>query len=209
MGPLEIWRVLGGAGDPPSLLGTRSGPLLVIGGGRTVWADLAAAAGPDLKRWKGEILAVNDVGAHYHHKIAHWATLHPGYMPGWMDYRLGHCYGNREPVVTHAQRPHPGIDCAWRLANVGGTSGLFACYVGLMLGYGEIALAGVPIDNAGHYFDPPGAATDFADRATGIAWEAARDGIFAGRVTSLSGNTRAWLGPPAWLVAETAGGRAA
>jgi len=189
--PADIWRKLGGRGAAPARLGRHGGPLLIMGGGRTLWADVAAA-----EPWPGERMAINDAGAHFHGIVSHWVTLHPEYLPGWRAYRRGHCYGEGRTPVCHAARVAEGVDVAWPMENLGGTSGLFACYVGLMLGYDRIVLAGVPMDNAGHYFDPPRVATDFEAEGTAEVWQQARDRIFHGRVTSLSGRTREWLGAP-------------
>lgn len=192
MTPEQIWNVLGGVGEPPSRLGRFAGPpLLIMGGGRTVWEDYAR-----VRPWKGEIMAVNDVGAHLHDRVRHWVTLHPEYFPGWRTYREKHLYGQGVPAMCHSFRQKEGVDVCWKVGNVGGTSGLFACFVGLMLGYTEIVLAGLPMTNDGHYFDPPWYRTDFADKAVSVVWRQARDNIFAGRVKSLSGMTREWLGDP-------------
>lgn len=191
MTPEEIWQALGGRGEIPSRLGRFSGPLLILGGGRTVWGDFEK-----VRPWKGEIMAVNDVGSVLHDRIRHWVTLHPEYMPGWRHYREKHLYGQGVAAMTHSHKSRPGIDTTWQVENVGGTSGLFAAFVGLMLGYSEIVLAGIPMTNDGHYFDPPWAGTDFVDRAVHSVWRQARDNIFKGRVKSLSGLTREWLGEP-------------
>ena len=188
MTPLEIFRRLGGSGDGPARLGSRHGSLLILGGGRTVWDDFAR-----VRPWGGEIMAVNDIGAHLHDRVDHWVTLHFEYLPGWRTYRRRHCYGEGFMPVCHSHRVAEGVDVAWELGNVGGTSGLFASYIGLMLGYERIVLGGMPMTNDGHYFDPPWVGTDFADRATQLCWEQARDEIFEGRVQSLSGRTRDWL----------------
>lgn len=157
-----------------------------------MWDDYAK-----VRPWKGEIMCVNDIGAHLHDRSRHWITLHPEYLPGWRHYREKHLYGQGVPAMTHAQKSMPGVDTTWDVQNVGGTSGLFAPLVGLMLGYNEIVLAGVPMDNGGHYFDPPWVPTDNVDKAVTQVWRWARDNVFAGRVKSLSGNTMNWLGAPA------------
>lgn len=185
----ELWNVLGGRGEIPSRSGCFSGPLLVLGGGRTVWDDYAK-----VRPWKGEIMAVNDIGAHLHDRIRHWVTLHPEYFPGWRHYREKHNYGDRVPPMCHSQKSREGVDVAWNFAAVGGTSGLFAVKVGLLLGYTEIVLAGVPMTGDGHYFDPPWYKTEFADRANEMEWKSAIRNYFNGRVTSLSGKTADWIG---------------
>lgn len=192
LSPAQIWRRLGGVGEAPSRLGMHNGSLLVLGGGRNVYADWAK-----VRPWGGEIMCVNDIGAHVQEIVAHWVTLHPDYLPGWRAYRKGHCYGEGRAVVCHSHVAAAGVDCVWSVDNLGGTSGLFGAFVGLMLGYQQVVLAGVPMDRGGHYFDPPWYETDFGDDpAVRSAWAWARDNIFAGRVRSLSGCTRDWLGAP-------------
>lgn len=192
MTPLEVWQHLGGTGEAPSHLGRHAGPLLILGGGRSVWDDY-----DQVRPWKGEIMAVNDIGALLHEQVRHWVTLHPEYMPGWLTYRAKHCYGSGQVPIVHAHRMREGVHVEWKVANVGGTSGLFGTLVALMLGYTEIVLAGIPMDNTGHFFDPPWYRTDMEDKATHSVWRGARDNIFKGRVKSLSGYTREWLGAPA------------
>lgn len=190
--PLTIWRRLGG-GEPPPALGRDKGALLIMGGAACVWADYAR-----LRPWRGEIMAINDIGQFLPEIVRHWATLHPEYAAGWKQYRAGHCLGEGLPVAMHAPRHRPGVTQVWELGNLGETSGLFACFVGLMLGYDDITLAGVPADNSGHFFDPPWRQASGTDpRMSFQVWSWARDEIFCGRVRSLSGNTAAWLGEPA------------
>lgn len=198
----SLWQALGGRGDLPSRAGRCSGPLLIMGSGRvavggekvyeTVWDDYAK-----VRPWKGEIMCVNDVGMHLHDTVRHWVTLHPEYMPGWMAFRKGHLYGSGDTPKTHCHKSKDGIDVVWDMpAGVAGTSGLFACFVGLLLGYNEILLAGIPMTGSGHYFDPFWYGSEFQDRANELVWKQARDQFFEGRVKSLSGKTREWLGVP-------------
>jgi hypothetical protein len=194
--PREIWEVLGGQGEPPACLGRHAGPLLILGGGRTVWTDY-----DQVRPWKGEIMAVNDVGQFLHEIIKHWVTLHPEYMPGWTHYRTKHNYGQGQVPLIHSHktrrhREEHGVNHYWPGAEVGATSGCFGVLVGLMLGYTEIVLAGIPMDNSGHFFDPPWYSTDNEDKTVHTQWRWARDNVFQGRVRSLSGYTRQWLGAP-------------
>lgn len=197
LSPQELWAKLGGPGEAPARVGRHAGALLVLGGAACVWADYAR-----VRPWSGDILAVNDIGSHLHDRIAYWATLHPEYLPGWLDYRRRHCFGEGHLPLTFSHRAHPSVAHAWDLpVAAGGTSGLYGALVGLLLGYERVVLAGVPMDGTPHYFDPPadviaGYGTDTLDRAVAMQWEQARDLFFAGRVTSLSGRTADWLGPP-------------
>jgi hypothetical protein len=202
----KLWQLLGGRGEIPSRAGRFSGPLLIMGSGRvatgdarvyeTVWDDYAK-----VRPWKGEIMAVNDIGMHLHERVRHWVTLHAEYMPGWMAFRRGHLYGSGDQPMVHSNKARPGVDVVWPMGQLGGTSGLYACFVGLMLGYSEIVLAGVPMTGSGHYFDPPWVGSQFQDRANELVWKWANLNVFEGRVKSLSGLTKEWLGEPQFLTA--------
>lgn len=175
---------------------TFSGAILIMGGAACLWNDLKA-----LGDWPHDRMAVNDIGSHWHHPLRHWATLHPDYLPGWMHYRMGHNYGSGGHVFTHTILGRNGdqhVQHKWPILDIGGSSGLFAVFIALLMGYERVVLAGMPIDGTPHYFDPPwatGAALDGG--AEEIVWCEQRDRTFAGRVTSLSGRTRQWLGAPA------------
>jgi hypothetical protein len=197
----KLWLILGGVGEISSRAGKFSGPLLIMGGGRvavggekvyeTVWDDFAK-----VRPWKGEIMCVNDVGMHLHDRVRHWVTLHPEYFPGWMAYRKGHLYGSGDTPMCHSHKHKPGVDVVWPMGQLGGTSGLYACFVGLLLGYTEIVLAGIPMTGSGHYFDPHWYGSEFQDRPNELVWKWARDNVFEGKVKSLSGLTKKWLGSP-------------
>lgn len=82
------------------------------------------------------------------------------------------------------------------------TSALGATLIGVALGYDKIVLCGVPLDDGPHNGEPPWRMTRFsreaADSPDGINrfWRDARDKAFQGRVRSMSGRTKAWLGAP-------------
>jgi hypothetical protein len=133
---------------------------------------------------------------HLHDRLRHWVTLHAEYMPGWMAFRKGHLYGSGDSPMTHSHKVKPGVEVVWPMGQLGGTSGLYACFVGLLLGYTEIVLAGIPMTGSGHYFDPPWYGSEFQDRPNELVWKWARDNVFEGRVKSLSGLTKQWLGAP-------------
>lgn len=191
MTPGEIWEALGGSGKTPAALGRSKGPLLVLGGGASVWEDYAK-----VRPWGGEIMAVNDVGQYVHDPVRHWVTLHPEFMAGWRYFREKHLYGAGYDLTCHSHKINTGINTVWTIQNIGGSSGLFACFVALMLGYERVVLAGIPIDNTRHFFDPPWYGHDLGDRANEIVWKEANERYFAGRVKSLSGRTLKWLGAP-------------
>lgn len=186
---------------------TCGGPLLIIGGGRCVWNDLEKVGdlryagkrkGVDLsKDFPGPRMAINDIGQHYMGHIDHWVTSHPEFMGGWMHYRQMHVMSGDGPPMTHSLTHHHSIDVAWPFGWSGGTSGLLAVFVGLAMGFDSITLAGVPMDDSGHYFDPPAYnKTDFNQSHIRQEWINAERDLFGGRVRSMSGWTAKLLGTP-------------
>lgn len=189
---LAGFEILGGLDRLPAIAGQFSGAVLIMGGARCLWDDLNA-----LGDWRHDRMGVNDIIGHYQGTLRHGVTLHPEYLPGWLDYRNGHNYGNRGHVHTHSCKAAPRVETAWPFHNGGGSSGLYACYIAIALGYSRIVLAGMPIDATGHYFDPPEARhPHLGNRPDHIVWHQAAAEIFAGRVRSMSGWTAKILGTP-------------
>ena len=157
--------------------------LLIIGCARNAWADLKKL-GP----WDGQVMVLNRMGLYYDRPAEHWATLHP----------KEHRHYPAERARVHNDRPklhtnieHPGFE-VWPL-NPGGSVSLFAAIIGLEMGHEEIVLCGCPLDGTGHFYDPPWRKSPWFERqATADAWKK-RLPFFAGRVRSMSGNTKRWL----------------
>lgn len=92
----------------------------------------------------------------------------------------------------------------WQI-NGNGTSALPASHIGLLIGYDEVVLCGCPLDDSGHFFDPPWITSRFTREVPTIQhkgedvlayWvEASR--VWKGRVTSMSGRTKELLNPSA------------
>ena len=159
------------------------GELLVVGSGRCVWDDIQK-----VNRNNFDIMALNDMIPYYPGDLRHAYSNDWKMLPKWVesrrprykiDYRMPiqhSCYGNRS-------WPWPGH----------GSSGLNACYTGLALGYSRVVLAGVPLDDSGHFFDAPWTKTNFVKEAPDRYWVSARDNVFEGRVLSLSGRSKSIL----------------
>lgn len=208
-----MWECNGITGEgetPPHVANKYTGILLIMGGAECVWKDLQEVAALfDTQfglKWKDDLpvdyMATNDIGAYWHGRLTHWVTLHPRYMSGWREFRNGHGYGNNIGVETHSMNSAHGIDNVWKIANVGGSSGLFGCKVALALGYQKIILTGAPMDNSRHFFDAPWyGGVPLSGMPEEIVWLEARDRYFGGRVKSMSGRTQLWLGLPnkEWL----------
>lgn len=185
------WEAFGvrGQGDLPPLSGECSGALLVCASGRTLWGDLARYP------HRGDVMAVNWAGCHLPVKIDHWASLHGDMLAHWLA--LHALWRHEGHIWSHSVGGAPGIESAWDFDPPPSCSGLFATLVGLALGYERVILAGCPETLDGHYYDPPGQPGSYTNNAGHDAmWRQARDRVFAGRVRSLSGRTRDWLGEP-------------
>lgn len=132
--------------------GAERGRCTVMASGRCVWDDMAKIGE------FGDIMAVNDVGMHWPGRVKHWysndvemllnwrAARRPGYN---RDITLHSCFDG--PPDRIKKWPWPG----------NGTSSLGAVYTALALGYRDIWLAGIPLDEGGHYFDPPDVGSNF------------------------------------------------
>lgn len=189
-----------GKSEQPDIFQQCKGSLLVMGSARCLWDDLARFD----HIHSGERMSVNWSSFSYKGKIDHICSVHSDIIhliKGYHDYKLRNIDG--PPVCrTHGQHNIPGVDIVWDIEDGGGSSSLFGVLVGLCLGFTKIVLAGVPLDNSGHYFDPPiSCGDDFSARHVMHAWRNKIDNSFKDRVRSLSGNTRKWLGEPteAWL----------
>lgn len=179
---------------PSKVVGAFSGPLLVMGAGRCLWDDLLAV---DHGQWRGDKMAVNLTGAFYDRAIHHWASLHSDRYASMIE-RYARQRGMRPEQVPpiHDHKPGRLARYVWGIDNLGGSSGLFAATIALCMGYAPIVLAGAPMDDSGHFYDPPWAVTTFERDYVDAAWQRALPAL-RGRVFSMSGRTRDWLGEPA------------
>jgi hypothetical protein len=193
----------------PDIAGTYQGKNLIIcADAACVWIDLELfGARDDTGRGRvakpgWDIMAVN--------KIVE-------VLPATVE----HCYSNQARVITAAiaarrdeykreftfePKTHscnPGAQYHWPWAGYG-TSGLGACFVGLALGYEKIVLCGMPLEDGPHNGEPHWRSTTFASsEACGrknddrdVHWIRAIENGFGGKVRSMSGRTRTWLGDP-------------
>lgn len=164
---------------------------ILLAGGRTVWADVHAFTGGNAhSEW--DYMAVNDIGMYVPGRLEHWFSCHGEQLPGWELVREFHHEGTRH---LHSMKDRHPSCIAWPVPTIG-TSTLAAVYVALCLGYDRIVLCGAPLDDEGHFFDPPWVKTNFSNEARHDVWERARDNIFDGKVTSMSGFSREILGGP-------------
>jgi hypothetical protein len=194
-----------GRGNKPGCAGGARGLAVVMATGRCVWDDLTYRFDPDA--YHAEVIAVNNMILHWKGRVHHGVSMHPEEPGLWRALRP-YYQGEESHVHTHGYRKHgkagiPECDYIWDLpGGKGGTSSLLAVLIGLALGYERIVLCGVPMDNSGHFYDPE----KHVDRTFGsdfiqAEWSKAIKTMFHGRVRSVSGRTKVWLGEPdrAWL----------
>lgn len=193
--------------DPTPLVGTRSGPILIMGSARCLWDDLKA-----LGDWPHERMCLNVTGLLWRGEFRHWATLHPDVAwfhpssPFWRFNRQNHVrpiwlHGSSYNAISIAKLgPNAAHVYEWpferRLRN--GSTGLFGVEVALALGHDPVVLAGVPLDGSGYFWEPaemPIWLGGFAQQDIHATW-AERAALWGGRVKSLSGYTRQLLGGP-------------
>jgi hypothetical protein len=200
----------------PEIAGRYAGRSLVIcGDGHNIWEDLdrfgaAARVGRGQVAKPGwDFMSVNKIGETFPGNIEHWYSNEPRVlvriMPGRRDQ-----YTREFPTVWQAHSiselpPTNGIHVhVWPLGGHG-TSSLGATLVGIGLGYDRIALCGIPLDDGPHNGEPPWRTTSFrsSEAAGGQRkdenphWMKGRDLAFDGKVRSMSGRTRIWLGDAA------------
>lgn len=174
-------------GDFPAINGY-SGTVLVVSSGHTVWNDLAAFG-----MHNHDVICVNDVGMHYPGPVKHWYSNDIQMLPKWVAARRPRYkmdFGKDIEIHSCCE----GVKWKWPWPGHGSSS-LNAVFTALGLGYDRIILCGVPLDDSGHYFDPPWVKTNFARDATVRHWKLLAP-KFEGRVKSMSGNSREILGGP-------------
>lgn len=143
-------------------------------------------------------MCVNDIVMHIPLKVSHAYSNDVLRLPWWVKARRPR-YRSRfqEQIITHSC--NSGVQYRWPFPGHG-TSALNACYIGIAMGYERIVLIGIPLDNTGHYFEPPWEESNFLrevpEDGSFHFWRLAAKKIFCGRVKSMSGRTRELLGEP-------------
>ena len=194
------WRDIGISPEKiPPAPRYRDHGLIILGGARCVWEDCEKVM-PQIRSPSWHVMTVNDIVMHATFHVKHAYSNHADLLEHWVK-------GRHPPKKSKFGTPmkHTGNNetcgATWWPLPMHGTSSLNAVYVGLMMGYGEIILGGIPLDDSGHYFDPPWVESNFTkevpEREHGPRfWENAARKVFHGRVRSLSGRTRDLLGSP-------------
>jgi len=175
--------------------------LIIVGSGRCVWDDLEK-----LLPIECDVMAVNDAIMHYPYKLTHAYSIDNSMLNEWVAARRP-WYKKLDGVVRkHCLFKCPGAEK--QELKVHANSGLNSVYCALDLGYTEIVVCGVPLDNSGHYWGAHWEKSNYEEedktrkrpRSDQIMlWKEAKATVFEGRVFSMSGRTRDILGLPPWL----------
>lgn len=184
---------------PPIVNKYESGCLIIVGCGRNIWDDLSKAQA--LFHNSGisyHVMAINMAfmgleGMWRSKKITidHFVSLHKEYF-ALRNIYLG------DLTVTHGRHIYPNTDYVWDL-NRGGTGGLFALRIALVLGYHKILICGIPLNAEGRFFDPPQQDGESGCRSIEIEFDQFKSYLdlqYHGRIRSMSGYTKKIFGEP-------------
>ena len=175
------------------------GGIVVCADAACVWDDLekfGCRCENRVERWNWSFLTVNRLVATFPGRIDHAYSNSGAVLRRCVDSRRDE-YVNEfgPPAFTHSTTAETDWVWPW---HGGGTSGLWAAITAIALGYSRIVLAGMPLDNGPHNGEPHWRRTHIGHEAGlgDIHWQRAMALAFKGRVKSMSGRTRDWLGSP-------------
>lgn len=198
--PSAVISLAAGAPFPP-IAGQYSGPLLVVGSGRCVWDDLEGWSQHDV-----HVLAVNAMIEHFPLGVTHAYSNHADKCAHWINARCEKLKKrDPNPIVSHSfQHNRAGSKYSWPWPGHG-SSGMSAILTGIGLGYDSIVVAGMPLDNSGHFTDPPVQhslhkgvpPSNFLNEADDVHWKNMCNRVFEScGVKCFSGRPAQWLGTP-------------
>jgi len=207
----ELMTGYGGrAFEYPSIAGKYKGKNLVVCGDAIgVWLDLENFGCRSNEPPKGRVrkdgwdfMTVNKLVETFPGTVEHCYSNEPNLLEKFIQARRSE-YTREFSPPQHTHSCNTGAKHRWPWGGHG-TSGLGAVLVGLGLGYDHIVLCGMPLDDGPHNGEPHWRRTSFAtSEASGSKnggkdrhWENAINNAFEGRVKSMSGRTRDWLGAP-------------
>lgn len=186
--------------DFPSVAGSYTGNVVVCGDAACIWGDLEkfgcrVANGVAKDGW--DFFTVNRAVETFPGKVEHCYSNNGYLLAKFIAVRrqeYAHEFG--PPNRSHAATM--GAEYTWPWS-CHGTSGLGAILTAIGLGYRKIVLCGMPLDEGRHNGEPPWRRCRFTTEVPDDDphWGRAMHLAFEGKVTSMSGRTRQWLGLPA------------
>lgn len=170
---------------------------LVLGSADCLYDDIADVERLTGGRWDGLVVAANQAGVLWPHRLDHWVTFHPQNMARWIGERAD--MGRNVDMTTWA---HYGVQTDRTLDHWEGSSGMFAARVALHLGCERIILCGIPLDSRPHAVEHETWGSGDWKEAN-VYQKQLRESAhrYEGRVRSMSGFTAALFGSPTreWL----------
>ena len=182
---------------PPIAGHYSGGKLIICGDGSGLWEDLTRF---ECRRMEGrgsvakrgwQFMTLNKVIELFPGFVEHAYSNHPEDLLTFYAARRPE-YKREFPQFTHMHSCFNGVTWLWPWNGLG-TSALAACLTAVCLGYDEIVLAGIPMDNGPHNGEPPWRKCNFEQKDIEKHFRRAIE-IFGGKVKSLSGRTADWLG---------------
>lgn len=175
--------------DIPSCYNKYSGLVRIVGGGKGMWEDLKNA--PD-----GDTIAVNLSGCVLPFPVQHLFSWHPKQISAIKSFRQAEWVDCK--ALVHSTRQFDKIDHVWKFQGTMSFSGLAAVDLAYLLGYRQIVLVGIPMDNSGYFYkDNSTLNPDLADHQRGREIDKLKE-KYGDIVKSMSGRTRDILGEPKW-----------
>jgi len=168
--------------------------VLCLGSAACKDADLKAAAALGIRPGPWTLVAVNHAAMLYPGPVDHWATFHCELMPRWITERKACGLPDVDSYWTAERRPAPAGISWSRAPNWGGSSGLLAVSVALMLGAHKVVCCGIPLDVDQAHFDDPAGKPWREGGGYRRGWSEHKHEM--GRVRSMSGWTADLLGRP-------------
>ena len=187
--------------------------LIVCGDGWTVWDDLERLGcrddkGPGnrggVKPYDPDVdfMVVNGLGCVFPGKIEHWYSNEPAILNKYIAARRPE-YAREWGGANHTHSCNRGAKWKWPFGGHG-TSGLGAILCGLGMGYQQIIICGMPLDNGPHNGEPPWRRCRFETAEVASSknggwpthWKRAIAYAFDGKVAAMSGRPNEWIGGP-------------
>jgi hypothetical protein len=205
----DLLKGYGGEQFPlPKIAGTYKGKkLCIVADAACVWDDLERL-GCKYVHKRGAVahiefqfMTVNGIVMTFPGNIEHAYSNQPDILDKFIAARR-HEYSREFEGPRHTHSIRKGVMHRWPWSGHG-TSLLGACFAGIGMGYDAIVICGGPLDDGPHNGEPYWRKCAFTNEAAAqgngvnLQWKRAMDLAFEGRVFSMSGRTRDWLGSPA------------
>lgn len=189
-------------GSLPDIAGMYVGRRLVIcGDAAGVWDDLDRfgcrndAGRGIVAKFGHDFMVINRIGEVFPGAIEHWFSNHAGLIEIFKKARRQE-YAQEFIPPVHTHSCTDGAMWKWPFGGHG-TSAMGGALAGIGMGYEQIVLCGIPLDNGPHNGEPPWRKTNFsAEVPQGDKHWKRFAQFFGGQVFSMSGRTKEWLGEP-------------